>query len=262
VLLSRERASLRSASSTPCGADGRPKRRPSACESFALALLTSSGPGRDPGPFQSRPNLYPITQLLVVTLRVVCRFGTQFRAVVLDPPRLLATDLRAGPRCCSDTARCQSPPARVRSGFPAIVARLGDQCGVSSHVRVTGGVVRFHRLSDVREGAGRAVRRVPRGWGGRRCGAVCGAVPRAITSSGAVAVCGCGADAVLWRSRSNIPFAPDRVAVLVWFALLSRSRSVMLSLSQFLIRYSSQSPIRYSSQSSMRTAFRTPTLHE
>jgi hypothetical protein len=61
-------------------------------------------------------------------------------AVLPTPPRLLATELRAGPRCRSDTARFRSPPDRVQRGVRPVVSRSGDRS-----------CVRFRRRSSARE---------------------------------------------------------------------------------------------------------------
>jgi hypothetical protein len=161
----------------------------------------------------------------VVTRRGVCGFGTRFRAVGPTPPRLLAnrtaskSSLSLGH--CSGSVATRSLPdwvpgcrscrgTSVACASTSKPARARNACEGG----VTGGAENFGRCREKSEAGEDEV----------RCCAV----------ADAVAV---RCRAVLSRSRlqSNIPFVPDRVAVLVLSAVLSpspvlsQSRSAVLS---------------------------------
>jgi hypothetical protein len=92
---------------------------------------------------------------------------------------------------------------------------LGDECGVGFHSwRGLSLTNRRARLTRAREATGR-----------------CGEVAEA--GEDEVRVLSLWRSVVLSRSRSNIPFVPDRVAVLSAVAVLVRSRFAVLVRSRF-----------------------------
>ncbi len=207
ALPSRERVALLRAL-VQSSVVGRPESRPTAGESFALALLTSSGTSRDAGPFQSHPRCathrvatggHPAWHLSIWNPAV---------AVVPTPPRLLAT--RTASRPSLSLGHCSVP-----------VATSSRPDWVPGCRRVIGWRV-WRALSPKN-------RRV-RGTRAREAGAFMRQPRLGRTEVRWRSCCGCGAGAVLWRSRirSNIPFAPDRVAVLSRSTVLLRSRFAVL----------------------------------
>jgi hypothetical protein len=159
------------------------------------------GRAETPAPFSPTRDVRPITQLLVVTRRVVCRSGTRQSQHSPPLPDCRRPTCEQVTRCRSDTARFRSSPARVLSGS-----------GLALGGRVTSVTCDFTdgpaREKRAREGLRAVLRAVPR-LGRTRCGAV---------------PCCRGCGAVL--SRSNIPFVPDRVAVLSRSRMRSRSANL------------------------------------
>ncbi len=218
----------------------------------------------------------PIVSSLVVTRRVVGRFGTRSSQSSPNLPDCWRRDLRAGPHCRSDTARCRSPADRFLSGFRSWPERVTSRSSVrgirrsrmliNPELRVIRLKIRRARLRRVR-GSG-ALSCAPRGWGGPRCGAVrwrfralaIVAVPVAVSSAVAVAVLSAVAVPRLARvavavlSRSSMQFGAVVVAVCGAVSVTSTRSRLELSTRTLSISTVTEKTTRSSTTQSSATS--------